>query len=134
MSSLKDGEEIVLMAIPLFHVYGMVAGMNFAMAGGSSMVMIPNPRDIPDVLQNIDKYHPTIFPGVPTLYNAINNRPEVAAGKYHLRSIKACISGSAPLPMEDQRKIRGADGWGGFRRVWPLRSAHRHALQPAPGR
>ena len=110
MSSLKDGEEIVLMAIPLFHVYGMVAGMNFAMAGGSSMVMIPNPRDIPDVLQNIDKYHPTIFPGVPTLYNAINNRPEVAAGKYHLRSIKACISGSAPLLRETKEKFEALTG------------------------
>lgn len=110
MSTLKDGEEIVLMAIPLFHVYGMVAGMNFAMSGGSSMVMIPNPRDIPDVLENIDKYHPTIFPGVPTLYNAINNRPEVAAGKYHLRSIKACISGSAPLLRETKEKFEALTG------------------------
>jgi long-chain acyl-CoA synthetase len=110
MSTLHDGEETVLMAIPLFHVYGMVAGMNFAMAGGASMVMVPNPRDIPDVLENIDKYHPTVFPGVPTLYNAINNRPEVAAGKYHLRSIKACISGSAPLLRETKEKFEALTG------------------------
>jgi len=110
MSTLKHGGEVVLMAIPLFHVYGMVAGMNFAMAGGSSMIMIPNPRDIPDVLENIDKYHPTVFPGVPTLYNAINNRPEVAAGKYHLRSIKACISGSAPLLRETKEKFEALTG------------------------
>jgi long-chain acyl-CoA synthetase len=110
MSTLKEGEEIVLMAIPLFHVYGMVAGMNFAMAGGSSMVMIPNARDIPDVLENIDKYHPTIFPGVPTLYNAINNRPEVIAGKYNLRSIKACLSGSAPLLRETKEKFESLTG------------------------
>lgn len=110
MTNHKDGEEIVLMAIPLFHVYGMVAGMNFAMAGGSTMVMIPNPRDIPDVLQNIDKYRPTIFPGVPTLYNAINNRPEVIAGKYNLHSIKACISGSAPLLRETKEKFEALTG------------------------
>lgn len=110
ISTLKEGEEIVLMAIPLFHVYGMVAGMNFALVSGFSLVMIPNARDIPDVLENIDKYHPTVFPGVPTLYNAINNRPEVIAGKYHLRSIKACISGSAPLMRETKEKFEALTG------------------------
>jgi long-chain acyl-CoA synthetase len=108
--SAKDGEETVLMAIPLFHVYGMVAGMNFALASGASMVMIPNARDIPDVLENINKYHPTIFPGVPTLYNAINNHPEVAAGKIDLSSIKACISGSAPLMRETKEKFEKLSG------------------------
>ncbi len=106
----EDGKEVVLMAIPLFHVYGMVAGMHFAMASGASMVMIPNARDIPDVLENINKYHPTIFPGVPTLYNAINNRPEVAAGKINLSSIKACISGSAPLMRETKEKFEKLSG------------------------
>jgi long-chain acyl-CoA synthetase len=97
MANLEEGKEITLMAIPLFHVYGMVAGMHFSLATGASMVMIPNPRDLKDLLENINKYHPSIFPGVPTLYNAINNNPDVIAGKYDLSSIKACISGSAPL-------------------------------------
>lgn len=110
MHILKDGKEVVLMAIPLFHVYGMVAGMNFALAGGYSMVMIPNPRDIPDILKNINKYHPTVFPGVPTLYNAINNHPDVAAGKYNLSSITACISGSAPLMRETKEKFEALTG------------------------
>jgi long-chain acyl-CoA synthetase len=110
MTTLEEGKEIVLMAIPLFHVYGMVAGMHFAMAGGASMVMVPNPRDIPDVLENIHKYQPTIFPGVPTLYNAINNRPEVKEGKVSLRSIKACISGSAPLMRETKETFEALSG------------------------
>jgi long-chain acyl-CoA synthetase len=110
ISSAKDGEETVLMAIPLFHVYGMVAGMNFGLACGASLVMIPNPRDLKDVLGSIQKYKPTIFPGVPTLYNAINNHPDVLAGKYNLSSIKACISGSAPLMRETKEKFEALTG------------------------
>ncbi|HSQ39356.1 MAG TPA: long-chain fatty acid--CoA ligase, partial [Anaerolineales bacterium] len=110
MTNLEEGNEIVLMAIPLFHVYGMVAGMFFAMAAGATMVMIPNARDIPDVLENIHKYKPTIFPGVPTLYNAINNHPEVKAGKISLRSIKACLSGSAPLLRETKETFEKLSG------------------------
>ena len=110
MSTLQEGSETVLMAIPLYHVYGMVSGMLFAIACGASMVMIPNPRDLTDVLDNIDKYHPTVFPGVPSLYNAINNNPDVAAGKYHLNSIKACISGSAPLLRETKEKFEALTG------------------------
>lgn len=110
MTSVQEGKEVVLMAIPLFHVYGMVAGMLFAMASGASMVMVPNPRDLKDVLSNIEIYNATIFPGVPTLYNAINNHPDVLAGKYKLNSIKACISGSAPLMRETKEKFEKLTG------------------------
>jgi long-chain acyl-CoA synthetase len=110
ITSAIDGKEMVLMAIPLFHVYGMVAGMLFAIRTGASMVMVPNPRDLKDVLTSIDKYKTTIFPGVPTLYNAINNHPDVLAGKYNLSSIKACISGSAPLMRETKEKFESLTG------------------------
>lgn len=106
----KEGKEVVLMGIPLFHVYGMVAGMNFAMTIGASMVMVPNARDLKDVLQNISKFKATLFPGVPLLYNAINNHPDVKAGKYDLSSIKACISGSAPLLRETKEEFERLTG------------------------
>jgi long-chain acyl-CoA synthetase len=106
----EEGKETYLMAIPLFHVYGMVAGLSMAMSLGGTLVMVPNPRDIPDVLENIHKYSPTIFPGVPTLYNAINHRPEVKEGKVSLRSIKACISGSAPLMRETKETFESLSG------------------------
>lgn len=106
----EPGASVLLMAIPLFHVYGMVAGMLFAVQGAVSMAMVPNPRDIDDLLQTIDKYQPTFFPGVPTLYNAINNHPDVAAGKYRLGSIRACISGSAPLMRETKERFEALTG------------------------
>jgi long-chain acyl-CoA synthetase len=108
--SVEIGNEVVLMAIPLFHVYGMVAGMCNAIATAASMVMIPNPRDLKDVLTNIQKYNATIFPGVPTMYNAINNNPDVLAGKYDISTIKACISGSAPLMRETKEKFEAVTG------------------------
>jgi long-chain acyl-CoA synthetase len=110
MTECRDGQEIVLMAIPMFHVYGMVAGMSFAVHSGASMIMIPNPRDLKDVLASIDKHQPTVFPGVPTMYNAINNHPDVAAGKYKLTSIRACISGSAPLMRETKDRFEALTG------------------------
>jgi long-chain acyl-CoA synthetase len=106
----EPGSGVTLMAIPLFHVYGLIAGMAVAVQTGAAMVMIPNPRDLKDVLSSIDKYHPTLYPGVPAMYNAINNHPDVLAGKYDLSSIKACISGSAPLLRETKVKFEELTG------------------------
>ena len=110
MTGLEEGKEVVLMGIPLFHVYGMVAGMNFGMVVGASLVMVPNARDLKDVLVNISKYKASIFPGVPLLYNGLNNHPDVKAGKYDLSSIKACISGSAPLMRETKEQFEKLTG------------------------
>lgn len=113
----EEGKEVVLMGIPLFHVYGMVAGMNFGMTIGASMVMVPNARDLKDVLVNISKFKATLFPAVPLLYNALSNHPDVKAGKYDLSSIKACISGSAPLMRETKEafeKLTGGKVFEGF--------------------
>jgi long-chain acyl-CoA synthetase len=106
----RMGQEITLMSIPLFHVYGMVAGMSYSIAAAAALVMIPNPRDMDDLLDNIEKWKPTIFPGVPTMYNAINNHPRVVEGKVDVTSIRACISGSAPLLKETQLRFEELTG------------------------
>ena len=97
LPDLKMAEEIHLAAIPLFHVFGMVAVMAWSMSISAAMILVTNPRDIDALLKAINKYKPTLFMGVPTMYNAINHHPDI--DKYDVRSIRACISGSAPLPM-----------------------------------
>jgi long-chain acyl-CoA synthetase len=103
-------DEVFLGAIPMFHAFGMVAVLNFAIGIGARIVLVPNARDIGDVLDNINTFHPTIFMGVPALYNAINNHPDVKAGKVSLRSIRACVSGSAPLPPAVKQEFERLSG------------------------
>jgi long-chain acyl-CoA synthetase len=103
-----DGEEIVLAALPASHSYGMTTAMNFPLICGATVLLIPNPRDIKDVLENIQRFRPTAYPGVPTMYVAINNYPGV--GNYDLSSIRACISGGAALPVEVQKRFQEITG------------------------
>lgn len=107
---IRTGESRTLMAIPLFHVYGMVAGMGLTVSKACALIMVPNPRDIVDVLISIHKYQPQLFPAVPAMFNAISRHPDVVAGKYDLRSIKACISGSAPLLAEIKERFERVTG------------------------
>jgi long-chain acyl-CoA synthetase len=106
----EEGKETLLLAIPMFHVYGMVAGMSLAIRLGAEMIMAPDPRDLKDLLASIEIYRITLFPGVPTLFNAILNHPAVQAGKYDMSSIKACISGSAPLLMDTKERFEALTG------------------------
>lgn len=105
LSNMQEGQEVFMAAIPLYHVYGMVIALNVAMTLGAVVVLMQDPRNINKLLEAIQKYGVTFFPSVPTLYHAINQHPDVVAGKYNLRSIKACISGSAPLLKEIRIKF-----------------------------
>ncbi len=96
--NLEEGKETFLVAIPLYHVYGMVLGLNLGVAMGARMVFLSDPRNISEMLKVIQEYQVGYFPGVPSTFNMIIQHPEVKEGKYNLRMIKACISGSAPLP------------------------------------
>ncbi len=101
----EPGKETVLVAIPIYHVYGMVLGMNLAIKMGARMVLIPDARDLDVLLKAAEEHHATVFPGVPNLYAAINHYPPVLEGKYDLSSIKACISGSATLPLKVKQEF-----------------------------
>ncbi|MDO9300932.1 MAG: alpha/beta fold hydrolase [Anaerolineales bacterium] len=98
----EEGKERFLCAIPFSHSYGLTTSLNVPVSIGASLILKPQ-FQIKDILQTIKKYKPTIFTGVPSMYNAISNFRGVR--KYGIKSIKACISGSAPLHVEVQESF-----------------------------
>jgi long-chain acyl-CoA synthetase len=103
-----ETEDISLTALPLYHSFAMTTCMNLDTLTGAAMLLIPNPRDLEDVLKNITKHKPTFYPGVPAMYVAINNYPDLS--KYDLSSIKSCVSGAAGLPPEVQKRFQELTG------------------------
>ncbi len=103
----EEGKETVMAILPFFHVYGMTTVLVLSVMLGNKMVIIPK-FDFETALKTIDKQKPTLFPGAPTIYIGLLNHPDVA--KYDLSSIKACISGSAALPVEVQEKFEQVTG------------------------
>lgn len=102
LTDAHEGEEVVLCAVPFSHVYGMTAGMNLAVSLGAAMVLLPT-FEVREVLENIRKYRPGFFPGVPPMYMAINRFPDVR--RYEIDSIRACLCGAAPLPIEVKERF-----------------------------
>jgi long-chain acyl-CoA synthetase len=104
----EEGKEVLLTALPLFHSYGMTTCMNQGVLLGGAMLLIPNPRVLIHTLKSINKHRPTMFTGVPAMYVAINNYPEIS--KFDVSSISSCISGAAGLPVEVQEKFQAITG------------------------
>ena len=107
VNDFQEGKEIILGALPFFHSYGMSTALNLALVGGVTLIPVPQFK-VKEILKLIHKEKPTLFPGVPTMYVAINNDPDVQ--KYDLSSIKVCISGAAPLPVEVQKQFEAITG------------------------
>lgn len=102
ISKAERDKEVVLGVLPFFHVYGMTTVMNLSIMDGAKMILLPR-FDAGQVLKTIQKHKPTLFPGAPTIYIGLLNHPDFE--KYDLSSIKACISGSASLPLEVQEQF-----------------------------
>lgn len=105
---LQPGEDVHLSALPFFHIYGMTVAMNAPILSRSTMVLVPDPRDIGGLIKAIDRFKPTIFCGVPAMYIALINRPDIQ--KHDLSSIRTCISGASALPVEVQRRFEELSG------------------------
>ena len=104
----RPGKEVMLAALPYFHVFGMTISMNYPVYVAAAMVLMPDPRDIPQMVKNIAKHRVRFFPAVPAMFNAINNFPKVDS--IDLTSVKSCFSGSAPLPIDVCEKFENMTG------------------------
>lgn len=103
----RDGEDSILAALPFFHVYGMTTVLNLGMLIGAELILVPK-FHTKEVLSFIDKYRPTLFPGIQAMYLAIANYKRVR--EYDLSSIKAAISGAGPLMHEVQERFEHLTG------------------------
>src|SRR3989441_2657931 len=104
---IRDGREGFMCIIPFFHSYGMTVGMNVGIYKAAKLVLMPR-FELEPTLKVIQKEKPTLFPGVPRLYIAINESP--LATKYDLTSIRACLSGAAPLPLAVAERFEAITG------------------------
>ena len=109
-SAKKPWTDIIMLPLPLFHVYANVGVQPLAFVAPNPLSLVPNPRDIGDLLKTIKQVKPAFFNGIPTLYNAILNHPDVRAGKVDLSSIKLCFSGAAALMAETKRQFEEKTG------------------------
>ena len=104
---LRRGEERFLAILPFFHVFGMTVAMNLTLYTGCTAIIVPR-FEIQEFLKLLKKTRPTLFPGVPSIFVAIVADPKVSS--YDLSSIRLCITGSAPMPLEVLRRFEELTG------------------------
>ena len=142
-SVLPEWEGSYCLPLPLFHTYGACGVQSVCIIGHNPVVLVPNPRDLNDLVKTIEWARPAVFCGVPTLYNALLNHPRVAARKVDFASMKACVSGAAPLLAETRRRfteVTGARILEGYAMtesnlasvVWPLNGQEKHGSVGVP--
>ena len=106
LASVTEPErDVILLPLPLFHVFGMNMVQGFAFVRRLPLALVPNPRDVADLVATIRHERPAFFVGVPTLFNALLTHKDVRAGKVDFTSMKLCVSGAAPLLAETKRRF-----------------------------
>ena len=108
--ALQGPEASIMLPLPLFHTYGCAGAQTIAFFSGVPLILVPNPRDLDDVVKTIQRDKPALFCGVPTLFNALLNHKDVVAGKVDFHSIRACFSGAAALMVETKKRFEELTG------------------------
>lgn len=106
----REKQDSICLPLPLFHSYAACLVQSGYLVGRHPMALIPNPRDLNDLVKSIHRFRPTLFAGVPTLFNALLNHPDVKTGKADFSSLTVCASGSAPLMAETKRRFEAVTG------------------------
>lgn len=109
-SVLTRGDSVILLPLPMFHVYANVGVQSLALITGNPLALVPNPRDLKDLLATIRRVKPAFFNGVPTLYVALLNHPDVQSGKADFKSIRICFSGAAALMADTKQRFEAMTG------------------------
>src|SRR5438876_5070301 len=108
--AISGAESRIMLPLPLFHTYGCAGAQTISLIAGIPLALIPNPRDVGDVVKSIQRDKPTLFCGVPTLFSALLNHPDVVAKKVDFSSIRACFSGAAALMAETKKRFEELTG------------------------
>jgi len=109
-SALRGPDDVSFLPLPMFHVYGNVGVQALTFITGCAVALVPNPRDLADLLATVRRVKPTFFNGVPTLYIALLNHPDVQKGKIDFKSIRICFSGAAPLLADTKNRFEAMTG------------------------
>ena len=109
-SVLTKGDSVIMLPLPLFHVYANVGVQPLAIITGNPIALVPNPRDLNDLIATVKRVKPTFFTGVPTLFVGLLNHPDVQARKVDFKSIKICFSGAAALLAETKSRFETITG------------------------
>ena len=105
---VRRGGEVMMGVLPFFHVFGLTVAMAFPLSVAGAVVLMPNPRDMPQLIASISKHRVTLFPAVPAMFTAIVNAQGVE--KLDLTSVRSCFSGSAPLPPDILQRFEEMTG------------------------
>jgi long-chain acyl-CoA synthetase len=110
VAGVRGAGDVHCLPLPLFHVYANVGVQSLALINGDPIALVPNPRDLDDVVATIRRVKPAFFMGVPTLYIGLLNHRAVAAGKVDFKSIKLCVSGASPLLADTKHRFEALTG------------------------